>query len=126
MIKQISILAATFCLLGPILLFVEKRLIDGAVSQAFPIALIAICYFAYSAVSIVLFHYLRKQNSRQLLGYYLGERIVRLSLGLVAIVLYALSARSGILLFAANLLIYHLASLLLMSTFQIKTEKAQK
>lgn len=125
MIKQICLLAVALGLLGPLLLFAEARFAGDSAEQALPIALIATGFFAYSATSVVLFHHLRNHNRRMLVSYYLGERIVRLLLSLIALLAYLFSGRSGILLFAVNLLAYHIASLLLMSTIQIKTEKAQ-
>ena len=99
---------------------------DKAAGQAFPIALLATGFFAYSTASTAFFHYLKNHNSKLLVSYYLGERIIRLCLSLAAAVAYVFSGRDSLLLFVINLLAYHLATMLLMGAIQIKTEKAYK
>lgn len=114
------------CLLGPVLLVIEERIVPGASGQALPIALTAICFFAYSSLSVVLLHHLQRHHTPLLLSYYLGERLVRLVISLAAIVAYILAGRPDILLFAVNLMVYYLVSMVLTSAFQIQTEKRKK
>ena len=113
-------------MLGPALLLVEGKFAAEAASQALPIALIATCFFAYSSLSVVILHYLKKRNSAHLLEYYLGERLVRLVISMAVLIIYIMTDRPAPLLFAVNLMVYYLFSMLITSAFQIQTEKKKK
>ena len=121
--KAIALLALIYCLLGPILYGMEI-LISGSEArmQALPIAALAVFYFAYSYVAIQIHKSLLVRNPKRLPVYYLAIKMI---LSLFILVLYGLLHKEGIIMFAANLLVYYIATVVYMSFYIISKEKAR-
>lgn len=124
--KAIALLALIYCLLGPILYGMEI-LISGSEArmQALPISALAVFYFAYSYVAIQIHKSLLVRNPKRLPVYYLAIKMIRLILSLFILVLYGLLHKEGIIMFAANLLVYYIATVVYMSFYIISKEKAR-
>ena len=121
--KAIALLALIYCLLGPILYGMEI-LISGSEArmQALPIAALAVFYFAYSYVAIQIHKSLLVRNPKRLPVYYLAIKMI---ISLFILVLYGLLHKEGIIMFAANLLVYYIATVVYMSFYIISKEKAR-
>ncbi len=76
-IRFFFFLAIVYCILGPVLLFLETHLSGkAALEQALPIALLSVFFFAYSLASLTVFHKLLRNNGKSLTTYYLQTSIM--------------------------------------------------
>ena len=127
LIKPLSVLALVYCIIGPILLFIERSW-EGteALHQALPITLLAVFFFIYSFLSLALFHRLLSKNSKALTSYYLAGKTLRLLLSIIIITGYGILIREGLLIFAINLFIYYIVTAIFSSIYCIKEENKTK
>lgn len=124
--KAVALLALIYCLLGPILYGMETAICGSeARMQALPITALAVFYFTYSYISIQIHQSLLVKNSKLLPTYYLATKMIRLILSLVILVIYGLLHKEGIIMFAANLFAYYIATVVYMSVYLIKKEKVR-
>ncbi len=103
-IRFFFFLAIVYCILGPVLLFLETHLSGkAALEQALPIALLSVFFFAYSLASLTVFHKLLRNNGKSLTTYYLADKTFRLLLCMTILAVYGFLIQTSLLLFAINL-----------------------
>lgn len=121
--RYIIILAITYVLLGPLLLYVESRIFGSvALHQALPITVIAVIYFAYSKVVMSLIER-GGRSGRQPLGLFLLDNVVRFFMTCIILVVYGFVNRDGIVHFGINLLVYYLATLIIVTCFTVRMSR---
>ena len=126
-LKPIGILALIYCILGPILLFVEHICgLDEAINQGLPITLLSAFFFFYSYISLLIFHHLYSKKSKGLTGYYLIDKTVRLLLSILILLVYDLAYGRDIAAFAINLFMLYIVTMVFTSYYCIKKEQKAK
>ncbi len=117
----------TYCILGPLLLFTESKLYGSdAMRQALPITLLAIFFFAYNLASLAIFRKLLYSGSKSITIFYLTSKLMRLLLCMVIFIGYGILVRSSLLLFAVNLVVFYIVSILTNSIYCIREENIIK
>lgn len=124
-VRPLALLALTYCLLGPLLLFVESRTSFGreAFVQAFPMAVLSSLYFIYTYVSLWVFHRLYATRGHIPPYFYMASKTLRLLLSIVLLIVYGVWIHQGILLFAVNLFVYYLATMTFTNIYCLRQEK---
>lgn len=123
-LKPISILALIYCIIGPVLLFTEHLIgLDKEINQALPITLLSAFFFIYSYMSLLIFHNLYSKRDKRLTGFYLIDKIVRLLLSVLILLVYGLICGKDIVAFAVNLFTLYLVTMFFSSYYWIKKEQ---
>lgn len=118
-----GILALIYCCLGPILLLVESQFTSvQPMRLAAAITFLAIFFFSYSMLSLTVFKRLINQKSKLMTSYYLADKMIRLIACILIIVVYGLLVKTDILIFALNLFVYFVATVVYTSYYCIKEE----
>ncbi len=73
-------------------------------AQALGITVIASALFLHTTFSLFLLHHLAEQGGKTLTAFYLIEKVTRLLLCAILLVLYGVLVKTGILAFAMDLL----------------------
>lgn len=121
--RSFAILALIYMLLGPILLFGESMVIGAeATKQALPITIVAVCFFAYNMLMLSAFERLLEKRSKSVTGFYLINNVTRLILSVIILVIYAVMVKQGLLVFAINLAIYYLVTVIFTCYHCVKKE----
>lgn len=124
LLTPLLILSIGYLLLGPVLLFVEFAIIGSdALIQAFPIALTAVFFFAYSMLSLAIFNRILKKGRKGLVGYYLADKMIRMILCILIVVVYGVIGRPGLIPFSVNLLILYLFTVIYCNIYCVKQDK---
>lgn len=120
-------MAIAYCILGPLLLFIESKLYGSdAMRQALPITLLAIFFFAYNLASLAIFRKLLYSGSKSITIFYLTSKLMRLLLCMVIFIGYGILVRNSLLLFAVNLVVFYIVSILTNSIYCIREENIIK
>jgi hypothetical protein len=124
LLTPLLILSIGYLLLGPVLLFVEFAIIGSdALIQAFPIALTAVFFFAYSMLSLAIFNRILKKGRKGLVGYYLADKMIRMILCILIVVVYGVIGKPGLIPFSVNLLILYLFTVIYCNIYCVKQDK---
>lgn len=124
LLTPLLILSIGYLLLGPVLLFVEFAIIGSdALTQAFPIALTAVFFFAYSMLSLAIFNSILKKGRKGLVGYYLADKMIRMILCILIVVVYGVIGKPGLIPFSVNLLILYLFTVIYCNIYCVKQDK---
>ena len=124
LLTPLLILSIGYLLLGPVLLFVEFAIIGSdAFTQAFPIALTAVFFFAYSMLSLAIFNSILKKGRKGLVGYYLADKMIRMILCILIVVVYGVIGKPGLIPFSVNLLILYLFTVIYCNIYCVKQDK---
>lgn len=124
LLTPLLILSIGYLLLGPVLLFVEFAIIGSdALTQAFPIALTAVFFFAYSMLSLTIFNSILKKGRKGLVGYYLADKMIRMILCILIVVVYGVIGKPGLIPFSVNLLILYLFTVIYCNIYCVKQDK---
>jgi amino acid transporter len=124
LLTPLLILSIGYLLLGPVLLFVEFAIIGSdALIQAFPIALTAVFFFAYSMLSLTIFNRILKKGRKGLVGYYLADKMIRMILCIICVIIYGVIDKSGLITFSINLLILYLFTVIYCNIYCVKQDK---
>lgn len=124
LLTPLLILSIGYLLLGPVLLFVEFAIIGSdALIQAFPIALTAVFFFAYSMLSLAIFNRILKKGRKGLVGYYLADKMIRMILCVLIVVVYGVIGKPGLIPFSVNLLILYLFTVIYCNIYCVKQDK---
>lgn len=124
LLTPLLILSIGYLLLGPVLLFVEFAIIGSdALIQAFPIALTAVFFFAYSMLSLTIFNRILKKGRKGLVGYYLADKMIRMILCILIVVVYGVIGKPGLIPFSVNLLILYLFTVIYCNIYCVKQDK---
>lgn len=124
LLTPLLILSIGYLLLGPVLLFVEFAIIGSdALIQAFPIALTAVFFFAYSMLSLAIFNRILKKGRKGLVGYYLADKMIRMILCILIVVIYGVIGKPGLIPFSVNLLILYLFTVIYCNIYCVKQDK---
>ena len=124
LLTPLLILSIGYLLLGPVLLFVEFAIIGSdALIQAFPIALTAVFFFAYSMLSLAIFNRILKKGRKGLVGYYLADKMIRMILCIICVIIYGVIDKSGLITFSINLLILYLFTVIYCNIYCVKQDK---
>ena len=124
LLTPLLILSIGYLLLGPVLLFVEFAIIGSdALTQAFPIALTAVFFFAYSMLSLAIFNRILKKGRKGLVGYYLADKMIRMILCILIVVVYGVIGKPGLIPFSVNLLILYLFTVIYCNIYCVKQDK---
>ena len=124
LLTPLLILSIGYLLLGPVLLFVEFAIIGSdALVQAFPIALTAVFFFAYSMLSLAIFNRILKKGRKGLVGYYLADKMIRMILCILIVVVYGVIGKPGLIPFSVNLLILYLFTVIYCNIYCVKQDK---
>ena len=124
LLTPLLILSIGYLLLGPVLLFVEFAIIGSdALIQAFPIALTAVFFFAYSMLSLAIFNRILKKGRNGLVGYYLADKMIRMILCILIVVVYGVIGKPGLIPFSVNLLILYLFTVIYCNIYCVKQDK---
>lgn len=124
LLTPLLILSIGYLLLGPVLLFVEFAIIGSdALIQAFPIALTAVFFFAYSMLSLAIFNRILKKGRKGLVGYYLTDKMIRMILCILIVVVYGVIGKPGLIPFSVNLLILYLFTVIYCNIYCVKQDK---
>lgn len=124
LLTPLLILSIGYLLLGPVLLFVEFAIIGSdALIQAFPIALTAVFFFAYSMLSLAIFNRILKKGRKGLVGYYLADKMIRMILCILIVVVYGVIGKPGLITFSVNLLILYLFTVIYCNIYCVKQDK---
>lgn len=124
LLTPLLILSIGYLLLGPVLLFVEFAIIGSdALIQAFPIALTAVFFFAYSMLSLAIFNRILKKGRKGLVGYYLADKMIRMILCILIVVVYGVMSKPGLIPFSVNLLILYLFTVIYCNIYCVKQDK---
>ena len=124
LLTPLLILSIGYLLLGPVLLFVEFAIIGSdALIQAFPIALTAVFFFAYSMLSLAIFNRILKKGRKGLVGYYLADKMIRMILCISIVVVYGVIGKPGLIPFSVNLLILYLFTVIYCNIYCVKQDK---
>lgn len=127
MAKQLLLLAATFCLLGPALLFLEKAVITAdAAQQALPIALLATFFFSLTLLELGIADRLRRTKSSMITGFYLTMKVVRILLSAIILVVYAYFVKQNLTAFAINLAAFYIVTMIFVTRISMKAETKNK
>lgn len=111
-------------MLGPVLLFAEFAIIGSdALIQAFPIALTAVFFFSYSMLSLAIFNRILKKGRKGLVGYYLADKMIRMILCILIVVVYGVIGKPGLIPFSVNLLILYLFTVIYCNIYCVKQDK---
>lgn len=116
--------AVTLCV-SCVLLFIIELLLagrDAAVQQTPYMVLTATLFFALSTLGSLLYKVVMQQGGKRAISYYLLDKVVRLFLTIVLMVLYAFANGSNLLLFAINLLVLYMVSIITSIIFYAKVE----
>ena len=123
-LKPISILALIYCIIGPVLLLTEHLMgLDKEMNQALPITLLSVFFFIYSYISLLIFHNLYSKRNKRLTVFYLIDKIVRLLLSVLILLVYGLICGKDIVAFAVNLFTLYLVTMFFSSYYWIKKEQ---
>lgn len=124
LLTPLLILSIGYLLLGPVLLFVEFAIIGSdALIQAFPIALTAVFFFAYSMLSLAIFNRILKKGRKGLVGYYLADKMIRMILCILIVVVYGVIGKPGLIPFSVNLFILYLFTVIYCNIYCVKQDK---
>ena len=124
LLTPLLILSIGYLLLGPVLLFVEFAIIGSdALTQAFPISLTAVFFFAYSMLSLAIFNSILKKGRKGLVGYYLADKMIRMILCILIVVVYGVIGKPGLIPFSVNLLILYLFTVIYCNIYCVKQDK---
>jgi hypothetical protein len=124
LLTPLLILSIGYLLLGPVLLFVEFAIIGSdALIQAFPIALTAVFFFSYSMLSLAIFNRILKKGRKGLVGYYLADKMIRMILCILIVVVYGVIGKPGLIPFSVNLLILYLFTVIYCNIYCVKQDK---
>ena len=124
LLTPLLILSIGYLLLGPVLLFVEFAIIGSdALTQAFPIALTAVFFFAYSMLSLAIFNRILKKGRKGLVGYYLADKMIRMILCILIVVVYGVIGKPGLIPFSINLLVLYLFTVVYCNIYCVKQDK---
>ena len=124
LLTPLLILSIGYLLLGPVLLFVEFAIIGSdALIQAFPIAMTAVFFFAYSMLSLAIFNRILKKGRKGLVGYYLADKMIRMILCILIVVVYGVIGKPGLIPFSVNLLILYLFTVIYCNIYCVKQDK---
>ncbi len=124
LLTPLLILSIGYLLLGPVLLFIEFAIIGSdALIQAFPIALTAVFFFAYSMLSLAIFNRILKKGRKGLVGYYLADKMIRMILCILIVVVYGVIGKPGLIPFSVNLLILYLFTVIYCNIYCVKQNK---
>ena len=124
LLTPLLILSIGYLLLGPVLLFVEFAIIGSdALIQAFPIALTAVFFFTYSMLSLAIFNRILKKGRKGLVGYYLADKMIRMILCILIVVIYGVIGKPGLIPFSVNLLILYLFTVIYCNIYCVKQDK---
>jgi hypothetical protein len=124
LLTPLLILSIGYLLLGPVLLFVEFAIIGSdALIQAFPIALTAVFFFTYSMLSLAIFNRILKKGRKGLVGYYLADKMIRMILCILIVVVYGVIGKPGLIPFSVNLLILYLFTVIYCNIYCVKQDK---
>lgn len=120
-------LALTYCILGPVLFYTELSLMKASPAhEASSIALIAVFFFAYSLLSLALFHHTIASNSKFLTNFYLIDKVVRLFFSILLLVGYRVLSNADTLLFAVNLFVFFLVTVIFTTSYCVRVENKLK
>lgn len=124
LLKPFAILALIYCLLGPVLLFLEVQVSGSeALQQAFPIAVVSVFFFVYSTLSLSVFWQMKTKRKGLMTSYYLATKLIRLMLTMFLIIAYALLVRENLLLFAIGVFVYYIVTMLYTGYYCIREEQ---
>lgn len=124
LITPLSVLSIGYLIIGPILLFIEYALLgNSALQQSFLIALTAVFFFVYSMISLAIFHKLLNSDGKGLVGYYLADKMIRMVLCAVIVVVYGVIGCDGLIPFTINLLILYLFTVIYTNIYCVKRDK---
>lgn len=123
-IKPALLLALLFSAVGPLLLFIEQHVAGReALRQALPIALLASFFFAYSFCSLLIFRRLIDRKGKVAPAYYMADKMLRLLLCALLLVVYGIFIRQDLLLFSVNLFVFYLTTMVFTNIYCIREEK---
>ena len=126
--KHTFIAAMALLLAGPLLLFGEAWIVgSAALQQALPISVLAAVFFATMLLEQYALRYLRRaKDGKGVTGFYLLSKMLRLLLAIAMLLAYALAIRTNIVLFAVNLFVCYIITVVLSSIFCVKGEQKGK
>ncbi len=127
LLRPLGYLAFLYLVLGSGLLYAETALAgDEGGRQIVPLVVLAVVFLGYNLFSLKSFHHLMAQCSNAVSGFYLANNAIRLLLSVILLLVYGFLVKDGMFLFAINLIVYYLATVIFNSYYCIKTEVAIK
>ena len=124
LLTPLLILSVGYLVIGPVLLFTEFAIIGAdALKQSFPIALTAVFFFTYSMVSLSIFNRILVKGKKGLVGYYLADKMIRMILCIICVIIYGVIDKSGLITFSINLLILYLFTVIYCNIYCVKKDK---
>ena len=126
--KHTFIAALALLIAGPLLLFGETWIVgSAALQQALPISVLAAVFFATLLVEQYALRYQRRaKDGIGVTGVYVLSQFARLLLAIVLLLVYAFAVRTNIVLFAVNLFVCYIVTVVLSSIFCVKGEQKGK
>lgn len=126
-VKPLGLLALAYCLVGPALYFTEFYLIDKQLSQqqVIPTILLATFFYVYTFISLLIFQRLLIQNSSSLTSFYLASKILRILVCILIIIIYGILKSDSLLVFAINLFILYIVTVVISSVYCIREENSK-
>ena len=101
--------------------------LSAALQQALPISVLAAVFFATMLLEQYALRYLRRaKGGKGVTGFYLLSKMLRLLLAIVMLLAYAFAIRTNIVLFAVNLFVCYIITVVLSSIFCVKGEQKGK
>ena len=127
-VKHTGIAALALLLTGPLLLLGETWITGrAALQQALPISILAAVFFATMLIEQYVLRYLRQtKGGKGVTGFYLLSKMLRLLLAIAMLLVYAFAIRTNIVLFAVNLFVCYIVTVVLSSIFCVKGEQKGK
>lgn len=123
-VKPALFMALVFCVVGPLSLFIEQQVVGrDALHQALPIALLASFFFTYSFCSLLVFQRLISNKGKVAPAYYMADKMLRLLLCAILLVIYGCLKRPDIILFSVNLFVFYLTTMVFTNIYCIREEK---
>lgn len=123
LLKPLFVLAVVYCILGPLLLFTEGKLLgQTANQQALPITVLAVCFFIYSMLVMTISARLRADNSKRMTGFYLINNVARLLMSVLILLVYAMFVKQNLLVFTVNLFVFYIVTVVSNSLYSIRNE----
>ena len=118
----------TFIAALALLLFGETWIVGtAALQQALPISVLAAVFFATMLLEQYALRYLRRaKGGKGVTGFYLLSKTLRLLLAIAMLLASALAIRTNIVLFAVNLFVCYIITVVLSSIFCVKGEQKGK
>ncbi|GEM_PF-4595639 len=125
MIRNITILALLYIILGPAIFWIEAQFMDPSLRgiTALAIVIMAVCFFAYSLMEMFLLKRFRETQPESVITLGMTFKGFRLLFTIAAVLVKAFSGGDDTKFFCINLFLFYLATMLFMTIINVKYEK---